>query len=152
MSDILTQHPPAVKVGGRRLSASRPRRRSTHHRYVTLTMLILSLAHLCVELSEQPQTETVATDDADEPTDYPRPNPPAELIEGDQRQPNHVEHEHARYEEEMPKNEKRQQQEYEVVGRLKFMKHNGNRPTRDNVPVGGIGRRIDQPAGRGFDV
>lgn len=82
-----------------------------------------------------------------EPTDYPRPNPPAELIAGNEHN-----HEHAHYEEEVPRNEKKQQQGYEIEKKLRTVKPDVNMPTRDNISGGGGARRIDQPAGKGFGI
>jgi len=137
MDGILAQHPPAVKVGGRRLSTSRPK----HHPH------------------HEPLQTDIAAEADEEPSDYPRPNPPADLMnltiatsgEAVEQQPIHIDHRHAHYDEEMPKNEKKQHQLHEVEKKWKAVKLDVNRPTRDNIPAaGGGGRRIDQPAGRGL--
>jgi len=64
MDHALAQHPPAVKVGGRRLSVSKPK------------------PHINPVPVDAPASEQTSED-----TDYPRPAPPQDLVDNQEEPP-----------------------------------------------------------------
>ncbi|TCD62200.1 hypothetical protein EIP91_007233 [Steccherinum ochraceum] len=127
---MIAQHPPAMRVGGRRLSVtSRPK------------------VHPAAE-----QTTSIPTAADDERPDYPRPAAPGEQA----HDPQHIHDDH----EEVPRKErKRGHGNVEHERRLQenlMRKMDQNRPSKEmgggalgKSAVGG-GGRIGQPAGKGF--
>jgi len=65
MDSALAQHPPAVKVGGRRLSVSKPKNR----------------------INGPLPTDTLAPEQTSEDTDYPRPAPPHDVVNSEEELP-----------------------------------------------------------------
>jgi len=131
-SNLLGQHPPAVKVGGRRLSIS------TKHK-----------SHPAPEpasaATEAPPTEK----ETEIETDYPRPAAP-----GEEEAVHHIHHE-----EEVPPKKNKKHENYEDDKRqmeAEQRKAEMNRPTREGLQksggkgFGGAGR-IAQPA-KGMQV
>jgi len=127
MESALAQHPPAVKVGGRRLSVSN-RQHKPH----------------VASPSETTQAAEATTNS--ENVDYPRPAAPGE-------EPAH--HDAPPHEEEAPKKEKKHGHgNHENEKKLRDAQRKAEaRPTRDSQTgpknFGGAGR-IAQPAGKGF--
>ncbi|KAJ7589548.1 hypothetical protein C8J56DRAFT_938865 [Mycena floridula] len=124
MVDIPTQHAPAVKVAGRRLSTTtRPTK-----------------SHISSSPKETSAIEAVS-DIQDEQVDYPRPAPPGTQHEAN---PNHVHHE-----EEVPlKKDKKHGVVHDDVAQRKAAT---TMPTKEaQIPNKGFGggNRIAQPAGR----
>jgi len=140
-------HPPAVKVGGRRLSASRPK-------------------HNPHNVSDQLHTEAnFPVEEVSGPVDYPRPSTPpgfvrrvdlnvettfdsaSESLEAS----NPFNHVHNQYEEESPKTEKKNH--HQMMNDLEKLSRASNweskRPTRDHIAQNNP-KRIDQPAGKGL--
>ncbi|KAI0756202.1 hypothetical protein C8Q80DRAFT_1127238 [Daedaleopsis nitida] len=128
MTDALAQHPPAVKVGGRRLSlSSRPRPVSS-----------------TAEAKPVPPAPSAGTE-TDAPVDYPRPAAPGE------QHPPPPHHQ----EEDVPKRkqgtggDEHERRLQESIHR----KMEQNRPKKDfqsTAKAPGAGGRISQPAGKGF--
>jgi len=121
----VAQHPPAMKVGGRRLSVS------MKHRAPILPISPIS--------AEAAATDTPGTEIKIVP-DYPRPVPPTAGDEAHHQQAH-------RNEEELPPKKKKYNQEYA------HWKTQTTQPTRD--ASGGnkgqiMGIRIGQPAGKTF--
>ncbi|KAI0066579.1 hypothetical protein BV25DRAFT_1835595 [Artomyces pyxidatus] len=125
MASAATQHTPAIRVGGRRLSLpSRPK---------------------------PPPPSEVAAPSPGEPADYPRPAPPSEEQHAHYEQdqvPPHTE-------EELPKKEKKQGNGmHDNERRLRESaqrKAEGNRPRKEIIGGGktvGGGGRISQPGGK----
>lgn len=124
MSDNL-QHPPAVKVGGRRLSISTSKLHKPH--------------------SAAPQA-TPPTEREPAP-DYPRPAAPGGDEQGAHQQQQHHEEENS------PKKERKHGQ-HDAERKTKEYaqwKAESTRPTRDSVPAYKAGARIVQPA-KGFGL
>jgi len=128
MEAALAQHPPAMKVGGRRLSVSKPK----HH-----------------TPTEQPSAPSPAGQ-TPAAADYPRPTGP-----GGEHDSSHVP---PHNEEEVPKKEKKKHHHSTYDNERKMMetafsKTAATRPTRDDLgnakSFGGSGR-IVQPQGIGF--
>ncbi|KAF8673479.1 hypothetical protein AX14_005386 [Amanita brunnescens Koide BX004] len=128
MDSVIAQHPPAVKVGGRRLSVSaRPPR--SHN----------------TSSSTRPKS---AGHNSPIP-DYPRPAPPGE---------EHSELLHTGPEEEVPPKKEKRHNTHDNEKKMKespMWKAETTRPTRDSVGKAGMGAfgaggRIAQPAGKGF--
>lgn len=121
---IIAQHPPALKVGGRRLSIS------TKHK-------------------SHPSTDTTSPEvekKHDEAIpDYPRPAPPT----GDA--PLH--HIHHHHEEDMPPKREKKHDNERKMQEYAHWKSETTRPTRD-LNAGGKGQfmRIAQPAGKALGV
>ncbi|ETW86627.1 hypothetical protein HETIRDRAFT_114088 [Heterobasidion irregulare TC 32-1] len=133
MATHIAQHPPAMRVGGRRLSLpSRPR--------PVVTSVILAPRDGGHSAPGTPG----------EPPDYPRPAPPGAEHE--------LDHEHTHTEEEIPKKEKKQGNgSHENERRMRESAHRKaeeNRPRKEGWAPGGKtiggGGRIAQPAGKGF--
>ncbi|THH30222.1 hypothetical protein EUX98_g3953 [Antrodiella citrinella] len=132
MSDItVAQHPPAMKVAGRRLSVSRPR------------------PHVPAPEQKPPSPAE------DERPDYPRPAPPGE------QQAHNPDHVHDDHDEVPRKEKRRGHGSPDHERRVQeslMRKAEQNRPTKDlggNAPIKGAvggGGRIGQPAGKGFAV
>jgi len=131
MDGVLAQHPPAVKVGGRRLSVSKPKSR----------------------LNGPVQAEALPGGDpapslAPDSEDYPRPAPPQYLVNEELAK-------------EPPKKDKRQGHgNHDTEKNLKVREgaHNkadATRPTRDafggKSGFGGAGR-VSQPGGKGLSA
>ncbi|KAF8167305.1 hypothetical protein B0H34DRAFT_10436 [Crassisporium funariophilum] len=130
--EVLAQHPPAMKVGGRRLSIS-----SKHKAAAT------------------PSGETTAaegTDKNDEAVipDYPRPAPPTGGADDPQHAPHHNDEEFP------PRKERKHGHENEKkMQEYAQRKAETTRPSRDSHASGkahGMGARIAQPAGKAFGV
>ncbi|KAF8899357.1 hypothetical protein BD779DRAFT_1667039 [Infundibulicybe gibba] len=122
---VSIQHPPAVKVGGRRLSTTtRPKPAHT---------------------PEVATAEPVSP--AEEILDYPRPAPPG----GEEQVHPHV---HAEEEIPLKKERKHHDNESKLK-ELAHSKGEMTRPTREHAQNGkgfGAGGRIAQPAGKGLGV
>ncbi|KII94217.1 hypothetical protein PLICRDRAFT_36464 [Plicaturopsis crispa FD-325 SS-3] len=125
MSNILAQYPPALKVGGRRLSVSK------------------SQASAFSKVSSSPTDSfpTLPSEPRSVTPDYPRPAAPGE--EQEHYAPPHHD------EDPLKKDKKQQKHIYDMQGR----KADIRRPTRDLLggkgAFGGAGR-IAQPAGKGL--
>ncbi|KAM6498862.1 hypothetical protein JOM56_006810 [Amanita muscaria] len=126
---IVTQHAPAVKVGGRRLSVS-SRHAKSH--------------------STSSVTRSKSMSNSSPTPDYPRPPPPGE------DQPEHL---HTGGEEEVPPKKEKKHNMHDNEKKIRespFYKVEMTRPTRDAGGKGGFGGgfgaagRIAQPAGKGF--
>jgi len=126
MEGTIAQHPPAMKVGGRRLS--------------------MSIKHKPT-ISAEAAVITPETEDRKETTapDYPRPTPRTVADEAAQQQV------HTNEEELPPRKEKKCN--HDKDNRFPHRKTETTRPTRD-VQEGNksqrMGLRIGQPAGKGF--
>jgi len=127
MESISVQHPPAVKVGGRRLSISA--KHKTHSTTVT---------------SEPAPVKAGLGPE----NDYPRPTAPGD------GQIHH--HNPPHTEEEVPSKEKHWNHESELKLRdMAHRKTESTRPSKDMIGVNkgyGAGGRIAQPAGKGFNL
>ncbi|KAK0466038.1 uncharacterized protein EV420DRAFT_1300859 [Desarmillaria tabescens] len=129
MPEVPIPHPPAVKVGGRRLSLSA--RHKPH-----------------VDTSTTEPTPARAVDDT--VLDYPRPTGPPATDE-ERHDPHHQE-------ELPPKKDKKQHGYLENEKKMREFAHHkaeANRPTRDVQPEHkgfGAGGRIAQPGGRSIDI
>jgi len=141
-------HPPAVKVGGRRLSVSRPK-------------------HNPHNVNDQLHTEANLPAEEDSgPVDYPRPGPPPGFVlranlnvettfdstPEPLEAPNPFSHVHGQYEEESPKTEKKNHQQLvNDLGKMSRVSPSweAKRPTRDHIAQNHP-KRIDQPAGKGL--
>ncbi|KAK2462857.1 hypothetical protein APHAL10511_005055 [Amanita phalloides] len=126
---IAIQHPPAIKVAGRRLSLSGRHARSTHN-------------------TTSSARRNAAGHNSPIP-DYPRPAPPGE---------EHPDPLHTGPEEEVPKKEKKHNMHdnEKKIRESPFWKAGMTQPTRDTgagkmgLAGFGAGGRIGQPAGKGF--
>ncbi|KIP11101.1 hypothetical protein PHLGIDRAFT_18067 [Phlebiopsis gigantea 11061_1 CR5-6] len=125
LPDNVPSHPPAQKVGGRRMSItsrSKPHAAHTEHK---------------------PAADTADNDTG--PTDYPRPAPPGE-------QPPHEHHQH---EEEQPRREKKHgMSEHERRAHdIQHKKADLTRPSKEISLANKVGgMRIAQPAGKGVGL
>ncbi|KAF9011313.1 hypothetical protein BDQ17DRAFT_1345938 [Cyathus striatus] len=124
-NSVMVQHPPAVKVGGRRLSiTSKPK---PH---------VLSEPIIMQSADNEPDASQL---------DYPRPAPP-----GSETERQHKEH-HQRQEDER---KEKKHHLHDGQKDYAFWKAESTRPTRDpqsvlsKSPTAGV--RIGQPAGKGF--
>jgi len=152
---IHTQHPPAVKVGGRRLSASR------HNPHNVKCVLESPFS------SDQPHLEAnFQVGGGSGTVDYPRPGPPPDFVRranlniettfGTTSEPpeasNPFGHVHNQYEEESPKTEKKNHQhmmnDLEKLSRVSS-NWESKRPTKNHIAQNNP-RRIDQPAEKGL--
>ncbi|KIM47440.1 hypothetical protein M413DRAFT_22107 [Hebeloma cylindrosporum] len=152
--NIIVPHPPAVKVGGRRLSVSKHKAPTadTHH---------ASSAHKTTAKSDEDDADAAARAPqraaaADRP-DYPRPAPPgapptANVNAEDAPPPPHQhQHQHQHEDDAPPKKDRNEKKLHE----LPHWKLESTRPTRDNIHGGkghAMGIRIAQPAGKALGV
>ncbi|RPD64739.1 hypothetical protein L227DRAFT_571202 [Lentinus tigrinus ALCF2SS1-6] len=122
----LAQHPPAMKVGGRRLSmTSRPR-----------------------PAPPSPEAQKATLPTADTPPDYPRPAAPAN--EGEQPPPHHQEEDVPKKKQGTGADEHERRLQESL-----YRKAEQNRPKKDfqsGPKTVGAGGRIGQPAGKAFGI
>jgi len=147
---VLVQHPPAVKVGGRRLSVSK------HRAHTADTHNASSVNKNTAAKSDEDVDADAAGRAA---ADYPRPAPPGPTTANDAPPlppPQHThqhQHQHQHNEDEAPPKKDRNEKK---VQELPHWKLETTRPTRDNIHGGSKGHpkgmRIAQPAGKGFGV
>jgi len=120
---ILVSHPPAMKVGGRRLSiSSKPK--------------------------SHPHTETKDTETAKEETvnadDYPRPAPPTGEAP--------LQHAHQHNEEEVPPKKERKEKKMQELAHKKVEMTRPTRDIQAGNKGHGMGIRIAQPAGKNLGL
>jgi len=120
---ILVQHPPAIKVGGRRLSIS-TKPKTQHH--------------------AETNNPEAANEQAAAP-DYPRPAPPT----GDQEPPPHH---HQHNEEEVPPKKERTEKKLQELAHRKVEMTRPTRDVPSASKGHTVNMRIGQPAGKGFGV
>ena len=170
-------HLPAVKVGGRRLSASRPKHNPHNVKCVLESPFARPVSStFCRDRvttrpnphlhSDQLHVEANLQVEGDSgPVDYPRPSPPPGFVRRANlnaethfdstseplEPPNPFGHFHNQYEEESPKTEKKNH--HQMMNDLEKQNRassnwESKQPTRDHTAQA-TPKRIDQPAGKG---